>query len=154
MRINREFPFLETLLLSASLTLVSLAGLTTHRWLWGQAELLSYRSAVQQVAGTVRQMRVRAVNARQSFVMHIDTAARRLQLMAIDTAPGLRESLEQTIWLPPGLVIAEAPEQLLVSPAGAMAPASLLFEAAAFQRLFRVRMSSSGVVQLYEEPST
>lgn len=151
---RRAFTFTETVILVASLGLVSLVGAKAHRWMWGQAELWGYRLTMQEVASTVRQMRVRAVNAQRTFTMRIDVSARRLQLTAIDPAPLQQESVERTIWLPPGLDIRQAPAVLTASPTGAMSPISLIVQAPAFQREFQLQTSPSGAVHLHEEPST
>jgi hypothetical protein len=151
---RRAFTMMETVILVASLGLVSLIGAKAHRWMSCQAELWSYRLTMQEVASTVRQMRFRAVNARRTFMMRIDADARRLQLVAVDTVPVMRESVVRTIWLPKGLDIMQAPEELSASPNGAIPPFSIIVEAPAFQREFQLRTSPSGTVRLHEEPST
>ncbi len=151
---KRAVTLVETLILIASIGFVSLVGAKAHRWMWSQAELWGYRMTMHEVASTVRHMRLRALTARRTFTMHIDASARRLQLTAIDDAPLPQESVEQTIWLPPGLNIMQAPDQLTVSPTGAMSSISMILAAPAFQREFQLRTSPSGAVHLHEEPST
>ena len=151
---KRSFTLFETFILVASLGLVSLIGARAHRWMWSQAELWRYRMTMQEVASTVRHMRLRAVNARRTLTMRIDAPARRLQLMAVDAAPLMQESVERTIWLPQGLDIRQAPDQLTASPTGAMPPFSIIVDAPAFQREFQLQTSPSGAVRLHEEPST
>ena len=151
---KRAFTLFETVILVASIGLVSLIGAKAHRWMWAQAELWGYRMTMQEVASTVRQMRFRAVNARRTFTMRIDAAARRLQLMAVGASPLTPESVERTIWLPKGLDIMQAPDYLTASPSGVMPPFSIIVEAPAFQREFQLQASPSGAVHLHEEPST
>jgi len=150
----RGFTLVETAMLLVSLVVISVVGNAAHRWMWDQAQLWVYRSTVQDVASTMRQMRFRALHAKRAFAIRIDSVARRLQLVSIEPKPDMRESLERTIWLPPGLEIAQAPARLLVSPSGDLPPTSILLEAPVFQRRFRVTTSPTGVVQLHEEPST
>lgn len=151
---RRAFTLTETVILVASLWLASLIGAKAHRWMWGQAELWGYRLTMQEVASTVRQMRYRAVNAKRTFTIRIDAEARRLQLIAVDPAPLTQESVERTIWLPPGLDIRQAPDQLTASPSGAIPLTSIILEAPAFQREFQLQTSPYGAVHLHEEPST
>ena len=151
---KRSFTLFETVILVASLGLVSLIGARANRWMWSQAELWRYRMTMQELANTVQSMRLRAVNARRTLTMRIDAPARRLQLMAVDAAPLMQESVERTIWLPPGLDIMQAPDRVTALPTGAMSPVSIIVEAPAFQREFQLHMSPSGAVRLHEEPST
>jgi len=151
---RRSFTLFETVILVASLGLVSLIGARAHRWLWSQAELWRYRMSVQEVATTVQSMRLRAVNARRTLTMRIDASARRLQLLAVDADPLMQESVERTIWLPAGLEILQAPDHVTASPAGVLSPVSIVIEAPAFQREFQLQANPSGVVHLHEEPST
>jgi len=148
------FTLTETVILVASIGLVSLIGARAHRWMWSQAELWRYRMTMQEVASTVRHMRLRAVNARRTLTMRIDVRARRLQLIAVDTAPLMQESVERTIWLPAGLDIMQAPDHVTASPTGVLSPVSIVVEAPAFQREFQLQASPLGVVHLHEEPST
>jgi len=118
-------------------------------------EFLCYRAVMQDIASTVRLMHARALNGQQRFTMRIDAVAERLQLVVVGgRPPSERESVERTIWLPRGLDITQAPEQLTVRPTGEMLPSVIVVEAPAFQRTFRLLTSPSGAVQLHEEPST
>ena len=117
-------------------------------------EFFCYRAVMQDLASTVRLMHARAVNGHQRFTMRIDVAAERLQLVVAGRSPLEGESVERTIWLPRGLDITQAPEQLTVLPTGEMLPSVIVVEAPAFQRTFRLRTSPLGAVQLHEEPST
>jgi hypothetical protein len=151
---RRSFTLVETVVLVLSLVAVSAIGNAAHRWMWSRAQLWGYRLTMQEVASTLRQMRVRAVNAHRTFTMRIDAAARRLQLLAAEESSMTPESVVRTIWLPKGLEILQAPPQLSASPSGAMPPVSIIVEAPAFQRAFQVQTSPSGAVRLHEEPST
>ena len=153
-RTTRAFTLIETVILVASIGLMSLIGAKTHRWMWAQAELWGYRFTMQEVASTVRQMRFRAVNARRTFTMRIDAGARRIQLMAVGASSLIPESVERTIWLPQGLAILQAPEHLTASSTGVMPSVSIIVGAPAFQREFQITTSPSGIVRLHEEPST
>ena len=151
---KRAFTYTETVVLIASIGLVSLVGANAHRWMWSQAQLWSYRQTIQEVAGTLRQMRARAVNAQRAVTMRIDIDARRFQLVTVDANPVTQESVERTIWLPPGLDIRQAPDQLTASSTGAMPVTSIIIEAPAFQREFQLQTQPSGLVRLHEEPIT
>lgn len=151
---RRSFTLFETVILVASIGLVSLVGAGAHRWMWSHAELWGYRLTMQDVASTVRQMRYRALNAKRTFALRIDAATRRLQFVTVDAPPIEQESVVRTIWLPPGLDIMQAPKQLTASPSGAMPLTSIIIEAPAFQREFQLQTSPSGAVRLHEEPST
>ena len=151
---RRSFTLFETVILVASLGLVSLIGARAHRWMWSQAKLWRYRMTVQEVATTVQAMRLRALNARRTLTMRIDAPARRLQLMTVDAGPLRQESVERTIWLPAGLEILQAPDHVTASPAGVLSPVSMVLEAPAFQRAFQLQADPSGAVSLHEEPST
>ena len=151
---KRAVTLVETLILIASIGFVSLVGAKAHRWMWAQAELWGYRMTMEDVASTVRHMRYRAVNAKRTFAIRIDAAARRLQLIAMDTSGLVQESVVRTMWLPPGLDILQAPEQLTASPTGAMSQGPIIINAPTFQREFQLQMSPSGAVSLHEKPST
>lgn len=151
---KRSFTLMETVILVASIGLVSLIGAKAHRWMWAQAELWSYRMAMQEVAGTVRQMRYRAIHARRTLALRIHPATRRLVLVAVEPSATGGESVERTLWLPRGLEIAQAPTELSVPPTGLLPSETILVEVPAFQRTFRLLTSPDGVVQLHEEPST
>ena len=115
--------------------------------------LMRYRSAMQQVAAELRIMRFRAINEQRPFIMRIDSGSGRIQLFAIDKTSTQREWIERTIWLPDGLDIIEAPEELLVSPSGDIAQGALLSRVADFHRVFRLTVTAGGIVRLNEEPS-
>src|SRR3989338_5976346 len=151
---KRAFTLVETVILIASISLVSLIGAGAHRWMWSHAELWGYRLTMQDVASSVRQMRYRALHAKRTVALRIDAATRRLQFVTVDAPPVEQESVVRTIWLPPGLAIMQAPVLLTASPSGAMPRTSIVIEAPAFQREFQLRTSPSGTVHLHEEPST
>jgi hypothetical protein len=151
---KRAFTLMETVVLVASIGLVSLIGAKAHRWMWTQTELWGYRMAMQEVAGTLRQMRYRAIHARRTIALRIHPATRRLVLVAVEPSATGGESVERTLWLPRGLEVTEAPEELMVPPTGILPVETILVEAPAFQRTFRLLTSPDGIVQLHEEPST
>lgn len=149
---KRAFSLIEVVVVVGLVGLVGSIAIPRAR---RATEFLCYRAVMQDIASTVRLMHARAVNSRQRFTLRIDTAAERLQLVvAGERSPSGGESVERTIWLPRGLDITQAPEQLTVHPTGEMLPAVIVVEAPAFQRTFRLLTSPSGAVQLHEEPST
>ncbi len=117
-------------------------------------ELIRYRSAMQVIAAELRIMRFRAMNEQRTFAMRIDRPSGMIQLVSMEMEPVPREEIERTIWLPEGLELLEAPERLMIFPSGAMAPASLLAQVPEAGRVFRLTVSSHGIVRLNEEPAT
>lgn len=151
LEMRRAFSLIEIVVVIGVIGLLGSVALPRMR---PTMELMRHRSAMQQVASELRMMRFRAMNEQRTFALHIDSDARRLQLVVIELEPTPREWVERTIWLPEGLDILEAPERLIVFPSGAMAPASMLAEAHGFSRIFRLTVTANGIVRLNEEPST
>lgn len=148
---KRAFSLIEVVVVVG---LVGLVGSIAIPRVKRATEFLCYRAVMQDIAGTVRLMHTRAINSRQRFTMRIDLAAERLQLVVGERSHSESESVVRTIWLPRGLDITQAPEQLTARPSGEMLPSVIVVEAPAFQRTFRLLTGPSGAVQLHEEPST
>ena len=126
-----------------------------NRWTQQETELLRFRSAMLEVAGTVRAMPSRALSKRQTVQLRIDAQRGVLQLTTLQpTRRSSYETVEHTIWLPKGLQIIDAPAVLTASQTGKLAPASILAAAQAYNRLFRLTTDASGAVQLHEDPTS
>ena len=146
---RRAFTVSETAMLLASLVVVSLLGSSLHRWLWAQAELMCYRAAMQDVTNTVRSIQFQASDRHRRLELRVDASRRRLQVVEIHQTPGGSiEAVRQTVWLPEGLEVSDAPTVLSLSSDG---HASLVVLAPAYNRMFQLTTSRSGGVQLREE---
>ncbi len=117
-------------------------------------ELLGYRAAMQQVAAELRILRFRAVHEQRTFTVRVDPGTRRLQYVVHEIGPRQRGRVEETVWLPEGLAILEAPSRLTIFPSGSMSPTSVLVEAPRTHRMFRITLTGDGVVYLSERPAT
>ena len=142
---RRAFSIAEVVV---AISLVGLVGsLGLHRR--APATFLQYRAALTDVAGTLRTMRLVAMHAQRTYAVRVDPVLRRLQIVWL--RPGAGEQVVRTIWLPEGLMIREAPEQVLITPTSVEA-ASLVFEAQGFERAFRLQ-TGADAVDLHEEPT-
>lgn len=148
---RRAFSLVEVVVLIGVAGLLSSVALPRVR---PTAELLGYRAAMQQVAAELRILRFRAVHEQRTFTVRVDPRSRRLQYVVHEIDPRRRGRIEQTVWLPEGLVILHAPTRLTIFPSGSMTPASVLVEAPRTQRTFRLTMTADGVVSLSELPAT
>ena len=142
-------------MLFASVLLVIQIGALANQWMWKQAELLSYRSTMQDLTSTIRAMRFRALARQRTFELRIDAARGGLQVVAIQQKRGgYIQTVERTIWLPKGLEITEAPTLVTSLPTGALSTGSILVTAPSYQRAFRVTTDPTGEVRLDEEPTS
>lgn len=148
---KRAFSLVEVMVIVG---LASLLGTMTLPRIGPAMELATYRSAMQQVVMELRTLRFRAVNERRTFAMRINSASRMVQFVAIELEPTPRTWVERTVWLPEGIDLIETPEHLMMFPSGEMAPTSILARVPALDRIFRLTVSSSGIVRLHEEPLT
>ena len=143
-RMRRAFSIAEVVVAVGLLSLLGSLGL--HRQ--APATFLQYRSAMTDVAGTLRTMRLVAMHAQRTYAVRVDPALRRIQVVWL--RPGAGEQVVRTIWLPDGLAIREAPAQLLITPT-AVEAVSILIDAPAYERAFRLH--TGDVVDLHEEPA-
>ena len=152
---RRAFSLVEIMVLAGSIMLVTQIGVSAHRWMWHQAELVRYRSAMQDVTDTIRAMRVRSLTKRQITQLRIDASRGGLQVVAIQGRWGGHiETVERTLWLPHGLEISDAPAVVTSQPSGALSDASIIVMAPLYQRAFRVTIDHAGQVRLDEEPTS
>ena len=143
-------------LTAAGLLLLTMTGvgLPLSRFTRQAAELQRYRAAMQDLANTIRTMQARARGKHRPVVLRIDAARGVFQITTLQRGSRAYETVEQTLWLPDGLAISEAPAALTVLPAGHLTAASILVEARTHNRLFRVTTTTHGAVRLHEEPTT
>ena len=143
---------IEGLLLLAAVVCVSELGLWAHHWMWEQGQLLAGRTTMRDVARTIEVMRFRAAAQHRPFELFIDPSHGRFQLMARRDGPQASVGwVERTIWLPRGLQIVDAPTVLTVSPTGPFPTTSIIVNAPASERRFRLTTNETGIVQLDEE---
>ena len=141
----------EVLTLIASFMIVTALGASVHRQMWEAAELLRYRSTMQELTSTVRAMPSRAIAERRTIQLHANAARGVFQLTAVVEKPARYEMIERTMWLPEGLEISEAPTVVSASPAGRLSRSSIVVAAPSYNRLFRLTTDEQGLVQLHEE---
>ena len=128
--------------------------LSFYRQRTAETALSEYRTALYDLASTVRAIRTRARNQRQPFELHVDQARRSITISSLSRGSMDYMALERTIWLPKGLEISEAPLWITAQSSGGLTPASLVFVAPAFQRLFRLITTIHGTVELHEVPTS
>ena len=146
---RRAFTFIETAILLTSIIVVSVIGSSVHRWMWSQAELLRYRAAMQDVTNTVRAVQFQASDRHRRLELRVDASQRRLQVVEIQRTRGrLIETVRETVWLPEGLEITDAPTVLSPLSNGRV---SIVVLAPAYNRVFQLTTSQSDGVQLHEE---
>ncbi len=105
---------------------------------------------MDDVAGTLRTMRLVAMHSHRTYAVRTNATLRRVQIIWLRAAGA--EQVVRTIWLPEGLVIRAAPSQLFITPSS-VDTGTILIDAPRFERAFRVRANSDGAVELHEEPS-
>ncbi len=143
---------IEAAIFLSGLLVAGYLGLSLHRWLWTQAELKTCRVAMDQVAGSIQAMRLRALATRQPAQLRIDAARRQLQVVMLRGRPGDETvSLEHLWWLPEHVEISEAPSMVTAQPNGTLSASTIVVIIPAYQRLFRVTTSTNGRVTLDEE---
>ena len=148
---NGTISLLEGFVLMMSIGLIVWCGASAYRWMWAQAELLSYRSTMQGLTSTVQAMRAQALAKRQTVQLRVDASRGLFQLALVEGHRNPYAVVQQTIWLPKGLEISDAPEMLSALPSGRLSPASIVIAAPFYNRFFRLTMKESGVVRWDEE---
>ena len=141
----------ESLMLLASASLILWCGAYAYRGMWAQAEMLSYRSTMQDLTSTVRSMRAQAIAKRQTIQLRVDASRGLFQLALVEGHRNPYAVVQQTIWLPKGLQISDAPETLTALPSGRLSSASIVIAAPSYNRFFRVTTDETGVVRWDEE---
>ena len=136
------------------LSLAGLVGSITISQARPTADLIRYRSTMQDLAAQVRAMPSRSENEGRQYLLRIDGPSGVLQVVTREVLPAPAERIDRTIWLPRGLAILEAPEELGVQSDGSLPSASILLDAPGVQRTFRLTTHPRSIVQLHEEPST
>lgn len=143
---------MEAVVLAASVAAVILLGSSVHRWMWAQAELVQYRSTMQELGSTVRGMRSRALAQRRTVQLRIDPVRGAFHVASVREQRGRTyETPEETIWLPAGLEISDAPERLVALPTGQFPSAAIVVAAPSYHKRFRLVTTESGFVHLHEE---
>ncbi|GEM_PF-6188913 len=141
---RKAFSIAEVVVAVGLISLLSSLGLQRRP----PATFLQYRSAMADVAGTLRTMRLVAMHSQRTYAVRLDPVLRRVQVVWL--RPGAGEQVVRTIWLPEGLTIREAPAQVLITPT-AVEPASIVIDAPRYERAFRLHTGEA--VDLHEEPS-
>lgn len=136
---------------AAGLCLVTAGGV---RWLYRASELQRFRTTLQGLTGTMRSIQPRAVAKHRPMLLRIDAAHGVFQVTSLQNGRRAYEIVEETVWLPQGLEISDAPASLAVSPTGHLTSATIVITAPSYSRLFRLTTTPRGAVQLDEEPTT
>ena len=138
--------------MATGLLLAGPAGVSTYQRMRQETELAGYRATIQELANAVRSMRTRALATRRQELLRID-ASRGVFSVSVVRRQGLHgyERLEETIWLPAGLEVIEAPAVVSAAPNGKLSSASIVIDAPAFHKLFSLTMDDRAGVHLSEE---
>jgi hypothetical protein len=112
-----------------------------------------YRWAMEDVANTARTIHYRAKSERRMFILRMDPATNRIEVVAAERGLIGGETLIRAFWLPEGLAITSAATQVTAMPSGQMVPVSITVDAPTFQRTFWLTTTPSGRIQLHEEPT-
>ena len=139
----------------AMVTVLCLAvvGVGGSGWLHRAEELQQFRTALQDLTTTMRAIHPRATAKRRPMVLRIDAARGVFQVTSLQNGRRAYETVEQTIWLPEGLQVVEAPPSLTVLPTGPLSAATIVVVAPSYNRLFRLTTTTEGLVRLDEEPT-
>ena len=116
-----------------------------------ETRLLRYRALMESLTGTVRTMRSRAMAEQQIVELRIDASQGVFQLAVVQQGKRPYEALEQTLWLPEGLQISDAPSVVSAFPTGQLSEAVIVVTAPSYHRRFRLMISQLGMVRLFEE---
>lgn len=145
---------LESAVLLVSLVLVTGVSATVHRRLLDTVELQRYRSAMRDVVRAVGAMPSKARVQGRAMRLQIETEQRAFRFASLEEGPKPYQRIEQTIWLPDGLVVSDVPDRSLAADArGQCSAYSFVVVAPAHHRMFRVTVDDAGIVQLDEASS-
>lgn len=144
--LKQALEFLLVLLLTA------MFGLSLLKTTRADMELLRYRSAVEDVASTLRAMQSHAQGRRLTVQFLVDDQRNVIRVISMRNPKQGWQTVERTLWLPEGLRILETPKTITFSPAAMPPAASIVLEAPAYNRSFRILLKPGGVVHVYENP--
>ncbi len=128
-----------------------LGGMVIPR-LRGAMEWARYRATIRELTTTIHSTRWRALSQHRAFELRADPAHGSFQLVAMEKRPHRGGIVEQTIWLPRGLQIIEAPARLTIGPTGHMSTAHVTIAAPLYNREFHLSTDEAGTVRCDEEP--
>lgn len=114
---------------------------------------LRHRAALHELTNLVWTMPAMATARRKPLEIRVDRAAGAVHLIVLHGGWRHLETVEQTIWLPEGLQVVEAPPSLTVLPTGPLSAATIVVVAPSYNRLFRLTTTTEGLVRLDEEPT-
>ena len=129
-------------------------GASLYRQASVESDLSEYRVGLRDVANTIRAMRAKAVSEKHPFELRIDQKQGSFTVASLSGKTAAYVSVERVVWLPEGLEISEAPLWITAESSGLVTPASIVVEAPAFRRLFRLTTHLGGVVEFHEEPTS
>ncbi len=142
--------FKSLLELSLVFLLAAMFGLSLLRTTHTDVELLRYRNAAEEVASSLRAMQGYAQGRRLTVQFLFDEQQSVIRVISMRNPAQGWQTIEQTLWLPEGLRIAESPKTITFSPATVLPVASIVLEAAAYNKSFRILLKPGGVVYVYE----
>ncbi len=117
----------------------------------GTREMASYQATVHDLGAMIRTLRPRALAQHRIVRLRVDSQRRAFQVVSALDTTGAYEQVEQTLWLPKGLQVSEAPSVVSVSSNGKLAAASIIIAAPDYNRIFRVMVDANGFVRIAEE---
>lgn len=131
-------------------------GASTYQWLQEglqeETELTHCRSTMQELSFMVRHLPARAAIARRPVQLLLDADRGMVQVAAVyEGRPQPYDAVLRTMWLPKGLQVLEAPEQITVAPNEMLASTLFLLAAPSHNTVFRLTLRD-GIVRLDEQP--
>ena len=134
----------------AALTMAAWLGLVAIPNLRGEMEWVRYCAILHTLKEIVQAMPAKALARQRSIQLQVD-ALRGTFRVAVAQAPHAYDIVEQTLWLPKGLQISDAPGALTAFPTGRLSSSSIVVAAPSYSRLFRLTTNEDGRVELHEE---
>ena len=139
------------MMLTALALCALLIGFSLRQATQEEAQLLRYRALMESLAGTVLAMRSQAVAEQRTIELRVDVSQGAFQLASIEQGAHPYEALEQTIWMPDGLQITDAPSVVSALPNGQFSEAVIVVTAPVYRRRFRLTTTQAEGVRLSEE---
>lgn len=133
-------------------TVIGLLGTTVNRQSKEETDLARHRTLIQEIRDIIRTMPRRALATGSPVELRIDAKRGCFQLVTLVGKRKVATRIENTIWLPEGLRVLEAPAIITASASGRLSVASVVIVATASNRLFRLTTRPSALVELDEEP--